>query len=32
VHTYATMDKEFNITTEWGAVTQGKFEPMERKY
>ena len=32
VHTYATMDKEFNITTEWGEVTQGKFEPMERKY
>ena len=32
VHTYATMDKDFNITTEWGAVTQGKFEPMERKY
>ncbi|HFQ61446.1 MAG TPA: FAD-binding protein [Epsilonproteobacteria bacterium] len=32
VHTYATMDKDFNITTEWGKVTQGKFEPMERKY
>ena len=32
VHTYATMDKEFNVSIEWGEVTQGKFEPMERKY
>jgi succinate dehydrogenase / fumarate reductase flavoprotein subunit len=32
VHTYATMDKDFIISTEWGKVTQGKFEPMERKY
>jgi len=31
-HTYAFMDKDFNIRTEWGEVTQGKFEPMERKY
>ncbi len=32
VHTYATMDKEHNISIEWGKVTPGKFEPMERKY
>ncbi len=32
VHTYATMDKDFNVNIEWGKVTQGKFEPMERKY
>ncbi len=32
VHTYATMDKDFNVDIEWGEVTQGKFEPMERKY
>ena len=32
VHTYATMDKDFNVNIEWGEVTQGKFEPMERKY
>ncbi|CAA6803652.1 MAG: Succinate dehydrogenase flavoprotein subunit (EC [uncultured Sulfurovum sp.] len=31
-HTYATMDKDFNIDIAWGEVTQGKFEPMERKY
>ena len=31
-HTYAYMDKDFNMTHEWGEVTQGKFEPMERKY
>ncbi len=31
-HTYAYMDKDFNITTEWGDVVLGKFEPMERKY
>lgn len=32
VHTYATMDKDFNVDIEWGKVTPGKFEPMERKY
>lgn len=31
-HTYAYMDKEFNIRTEWGDVVQGKFAPMERTY
>ena len=31
-HTYATMDENFNINIAWGEVTQGKFEPMERKY
>ncbi len=31
-HTYAYMDKDFNLTHEWGEVVQGKFEPMERKY
>jgi len=31
-HTYATMDKEFNITQEWGEVVLGKFEPKERTY
>jgi len=31
-HTYATMDKDYNITTEWGEVTLGKFEPKERSY
>jgi len=31
-HTYAYMDKDYNMTQEWGEVTQGKFEPMERKY
>ena len=31
-HTYAYMDKDFNLTHEWGDVVQGKFEPMERKY
>jgi len=31
-HTYAYMDKEYNITTEWGDVVLGKFEPQERKY
>ena len=31
-HTYAFMDEDFNVRTEWGEVTQGKFEPMERKY
>ena len=32
VHTYATMDKDYNVAIEWGKVTPGKFEPMERKY
>ena len=32
VHTYATMDKDFNVDITWGKVTPGKFEPMERKY
>jgi len=32
VHTYATMDKDFNVDIAWGKVTPGKFEPMERKY
>ena len=32
VHTYATMDKDYNISIEWGKVTPGKFKPMERKY
>ncbi len=31
-HTYAYMDKDYNITTEWGEVTLGKFEPKERTY
>jgi len=31
-HTYAFMDKDFKMSSEWGEVTQGKFEPMERKY
>lgn len=31
-HTYAYMDKDYNVHTEWGDVVQGKFEPMERKY
>jgi len=32
VHTYATLDKDFNVDIAWGKVTPGKFEPMERKY
>ena len=32
VHTYATIDKDFNVDIAWGKVTPGKFEPMERKY
>jgi len=32
VHTYATMDKDYNVDIAWGKVTPGKFEPMERKY
>ena len=31
-HTYAYMDKDFNITSEWGKVVLGKFEPKERTY
>ena len=31
-HTYATMDKDFNMTHEWGKVVLGKFEPKERTY
>jgi succinate dehydrogenase / fumarate reductase flavoprotein subunit len=31
-HTYAYMDKEFNITLDWGDVVLGKFEPKERTY
>ncbi len=31
-HTYAYMDKDFNITSEWGEVVLGKFEPEERTY
>jgi succinate dehydrogenase / fumarate reductase flavoprotein subunit len=31
-HTYAYMDENYNITTEWGEVTLGKFEPKERSY
>ena len=31
-HTYATMDKDFNLTHEWGKVVLGKFEPKERTY
>lgn len=31
-HTYAYMDKDYNITTEWGEVVLGRFEPKERVY
>ena len=31
-HTYATMDKDYNVSIDWGEVVLGKFEPMERKY
>jgi succinate dehydrogenase / fumarate reductase flavoprotein subunit len=31
-HTYAYMDKDFNLTHEWGKVVLGKFEPKERTY
>lgn len=31
-HTYAYMDKDCNITSEWGDVVLGKFEPKERSY
>jgi len=31
-HTYAYMDKDYNIDIEWGDVVLGKFEPKERTY
>jgi succinate dehydrogenase / fumarate reductase flavoprotein subunit len=31
-HTYAYMDKNFNMRHEWGEVMLGKFEPRERIY
>jgi len=31
-HTYAYMDENYNITTEWGDVVITKFEPKERSY
>lgn len=31
-HTYAIMDREGNISTEYADVVQGKFEPQERTY
>jgi len=31
-HTYAYMDKDYNIRSEWGEVVLGKFEPKERTY
>jgi len=31
-HTYAYMDKEYNITQEYGDVVLGKFEPKARTY
>jgi succinate dehydrogenase / fumarate reductase flavoprotein subunit len=31
-HTYAYMDKYYNIETEWGDVVISKFEPKERSY
>ena len=31
-HTYAYMDKNFNMRHEWGEVVLGKFEPRERIY
>ncbi len=31
-HTYASIDENYNMRHEWGEVTQGKFEPMVRKY
>jgi len=31
-HTYAYMDKDHNMTHEWGEVVLGKFEPKERTY
>jgi len=32
MHTYATMDENYNIDIIWAEVTPGKFEPMDRKY
>jgi len=31
-HTYAYMDKDYNISLDWGDVVLGKFEPKERTY
>jgi succinate dehydrogenase / fumarate reductase flavoprotein subunit len=31
-HTYAYMDKDYEVRTEWGDVVLGKFEPKERSY
>ncbi len=31
-HTYAYMDKEYNMTHEYTDVVPGKFEPQERTY
>ena len=31
-HTFAYMDENRNITTEWGEVVLGMFEPKERSY
>ncbi len=31
-HTYAYMDKDYNMTHEYADVVQGKFEPQERTY
>ncbi len=31
-HTFAYMDENHNITTEWGEVVLGMFEPKERSY
>jgi len=31
-HTYAYMDKDYNMSHEWGEVVLGKFEPKERSY
>jgi succinate dehydrogenase / fumarate reductase flavoprotein subunit len=31
-HTFATMDKEGNVSIGYADVTLGKFEPQERKY
>ncbi|WP_297525821.1 FAD-binding protein [Sulfurovum sp.] len=31
-HTYAYMDKDYNVSIEWGDVVLGKFEPKERTY
>jgi succinate dehydrogenase / fumarate reductase flavoprotein subunit len=31
-HTYVYMDKDYNMSYEWGEVVLGKFEPKERTY